>query len=167
MKARKLTRIAIMACIEQVVFGSFSEILYLECITLTLVLFALVFEWKEAVLAAVVFGFLNILLKQGVTPWSMMYLIIYPCYSALVGSLKKTLLKHFSLIVVLTGFLSFLTGQLLQLPFLLFSKKMTLLYLILGLKTSLIQGGLSAAACLLLFHPLFRVLQRIERKSMT
>ena len=163
MSVRQLTRIALLACIEQVIFGSFTEILYLECITLTIVLFALVFSRKEAFYASVTFGILNMLIKQGVTPWSMMYLLIYPSYTLLVGLLKKTLLKHFSLTVILTGVLSFLTGQLLELPFLLVSKKITVLYLIAGFKTSLIQGCISAFACMLLFTPLYRVLCRIER----
>lgn len=165
MRVNQLTRIALMGCIEVIVFGGFSDILYLGCITLTIVLFALAFDVKEAVLAAVVFGIMNMVVKQGVTIWSMMYLLIYPCYSLLVGFLKKWLLKHFWLCVVMTGVLSLLTGQLLQIPFLLVSKKVTLIYLVLGLKTSVIQGLLSALCCALLFHPLYRVLKKIERTN--
>lgn len=165
MSVKQLCRIAIMACIEQVIFGSFTEILYLECITLTIVSFALVFQRDEAFLAAVVFGFLNMFVKQGVTPWSMMYLLIYPSYTLLVSCLKGFLVEHRIAVAFVCGFLSFLTGQLLQLPFMLVSKKITMLYILAGLKTSLIQGMLSFIACLLLFPKIYRVLSRIERNK--
>ena len=165
MTVKQVTRVAIMACIEFVIFGSFSDILYLECITLTILLFGLAFDKKEALLASIVFPIINMAMRQGVTPWSLMYLVIYPCYTVLIGLLRKPLLKHFWLSVLICGFLSFLTGQLVQLPFLLVSKRITLIYLIVGLKTSLIQGAVSALACLLLFKPCYRVLKQIERNE--
>lgn len=165
MSVKQLCKIAIMACIEQVVFSSFTEILYLECITLTIVSFALVFKREEAFLAAIVFGFLNMFVKQGVTPWSIMYLLVYPTYTLFVSCLKRFLIKHRGLIAPVCGFLSFLTGQLLQLPFMLVSKKITMLYIIAGLKTSLIQGAISCIACWLLFPKIYQVLTRIERNK--
>lgn len=116
-------------------------------------------------MASVVFGIMNMAIRQGVTTWSLMYLAIYPVYSLIVGCLKKPLLKHFWLIILVCGLLSFMTGQLLQLPFLLVSKKVTMIYLVLGLKTSAIQGVISAISCALLFQPLYRALKRIERTS--
>ena len=79
MKARELCFIAVIASIEAVVFTSFSFILYLECITFTIVVFAMTFQTRQAVLGAVVFTILN-LSTQGVAPWSMMYCLIYPLY---------------------------------------------------------------------------------------
>ena len=161
MKARELCYIAVIGALESVVFTSFSFILYLECITFTVVLFAMTFRTRQAVLGAVVFAILNFSI-QGVTPWSMMYLLIYPLYSLVVGLLKPMLHRHFLLLVGLCGFLSFLTGQLVQLPFILVSKNLTLLYLIAGLKTSLIQGGMAAATCLICYKPLYAVVKKIE-----
>ena len=63
------------------------------------------------------------------------------------------------------GFLSFLTGQLLQLPFMLFSKKVTLIYIIMGLKTSIIQGVLSFLVCWLLFERVNRILEKLRRSK--
>ena len=68
MKARELCFIAVIASIEAVVFTSFSFILYLECITFTIVVFAMTFQTRQAVLGAVVFTILN-LSTQGVAPW--------------------------------------------------------------------------------------------------
>jgi len=84
MKARELCFIAVIASIEAVVFTSFSFILYLECITFTIVVFAMTFQTRHAVLGAVVFTILN-LSTQGVAPWSMMYCLIYPLYSLFIG----------------------------------------------------------------------------------
>lgn len=161
MRVRELCYIAVMGALESVVFTSFSFVLYLECITLTIVLFSMAFETKQAVLAAVVFGILN-LSVQGVTPWSMMYLLIYPVYSFIIGCLKPYLKRHFLLIVILTGFLSFLTGQLVQLPFMLFSEKITILYIIAGLKTSVIQGFVSGITCFICYQPIYTILKKIE-----
>ena len=41
---KQLCVISIIACIEAVVFTSFSQILYLEAITLTVLMFAVVFD---------------------------------------------------------------------------------------------------------------------------
>ena len=117
MKAKELCYIAVMAAIESVVFTSFSFVLYLECITFTIVLFAMCFETKQAVLGAIVFSIVNLSI-QGVTPWSMMYCLIYPLYSLFIGISKPFLQKHFWLLCFLCGCLSFLTGQLVQIPFL-------------------------------------------------
>ncbi len=162
MSVKTLTKIAIMASIQSVIFVIFSQILYLEGITFVVCLFACTFKRKEATMASLIFGMTNMLI-QGVSIWTMMYVAIYPLYSFLVGSLKEPLKKHPMFLVGLCGFLSFLTGQLLEIPFLLFSKEITIFYLMLGLKTSIIQGCLSAILCLLLFEPCFKILERIER----
>lgn len=94
MKARELCFIAVIASIEAVVFTSFSFILYLECITFTIVLFAMIFQTRQAVLGAVVFTILN-LSMQGITPWSLMYCLIYPLYSLFVGCSRNFLNRHF------------------------------------------------------------------------
>lgn len=163
MKPRELCYIAVMGAIEAVVFSSFSFILYLECITLTIVLFATIFPTRQAVLAAVVFTIIN-LSMQGVTPWSMMYCLIYPLYSLLLGWGKGYLSRHVILTAIVCGLLSFLTGQLVQLPFLLISKNITFLYMLMGLKTSLLQGMMSTACTLVCYRPLAAVLRPIERR---
>ena len=161
MSVHQLTRIALMACIMQVVFGSFSSILYLECITLTVVVFAMTFPTQEAVLASLVFGLMNMVLRQGITPWSIMYLLVYSIYSLLIGLLKKKLQDHLILTSLLCGFLAFLTGQLLEVPFLFVSKNITILYLMMGLKVSLVQGGMAFVQCLLLYKILHQTLKKI------
>ncbi len=160
---RELCVISIMACIEASVFYLFSQILYLEGITLTVVLFACVFKRRTAVLAAAVYGLVNMMVN-GITPWSMMYLLIYPSYSLFVSVMNPVLKHRLIPWCCICAFLSFLTGQLLEIPFLLVSEKVTIYYLLMGLKTSLIQGGLSAVLCFLTFRPLRVVLERIERR---
>ena len=163
MKARELCYVAVIAAIEFVVFTSFSFILYLECITLTVVLFSMTFKTRQAVLGAVVFGLLNLSI-QGVAPWSISYLCIYPMYSLIVGCSKNYLNKHFFVLCILCGFLSFLTGQLVQIPFMLISKHITIYYIIAGLKTSLIQGVMAGCCCLVCYKPIYMVLKPIERR---
>ncbi len=164
MKMRDFTKVAIMASLQSVVFLIFSQVLYLEGITFVVCLFACVFKKEEAVLSAFIFGMLNMIL-QGMTIWTMMYVIIYPTYSFLVATGKPIWKKHPLSLVMICGFFSFLTGQLLELPFLLFSQEVTVFYLLIGLKTSIIQGCLSAMLCLLLFDPCYKVLEKIERRA--
>ena len=96
--------------------------------------------------------------------WTFMYFLIYPCYTLIVIVMKSVLKDRVLWYSVLCGVLSFMTGQLLQVPYLLFSSKVTAFYLLAGLKTSLIQGVLSAVSCFVLFQPLRVVLKKIERR---
>ena len=93
-----------------------------------------------------------------------MYCLIYPLYSLIVGCSRNFLNRHFFVLVFTCGFLSFLTGQLVQLPFMLISDKITLIYMLLGLKTSLIQGGMSMALCAICYKPIAAVLNHMERR---
>lgn len=163
LSVRQISKIAIMACIQYVVFVSFSQILYLEMITFITVIFALSFERRESVLASIVFGLLN-LLYQGVQPWSIMYIIIFSSYSFIVSSIKDKIKDNLIIVTVLCTLLSFLNGQLIQLPFALVSKNLTILYWIMGFKTSLIQAGLTCIVTVLCYKPLFNALIKIKRR---
>jgi len=163
MKVKDLVLITVLASIQYVVFTSFSFVLYLEFITFVTVLFAMNFKRQEAVLGSIIFVIIY-MLTSGITPWSMMYLIVYPTYSLLTSLLKPFFKKHFSALVVTCGFFSFATGQILQIPFLLFSKNITIYYLIAGLKVSIPQGIIAALVCRLLYYPLSKVLTRIIQR---
>ncbi|MEA4875341.1 cytochrome B [Anaerorhabdus sp.] len=165
MSVRTLTRIAIMASIQSAIFTIFSQVLYLEGITFTVCLFACVFKKEEVVFASFIFAMVNMLV-QGISIWTMMYAIIYPTYSFIIASFKNFWLKKPMALVAACGILSFATGQLLDLPFILFAKEITIFYIILGLKTSIIQGCLSAFMCLLIFEPCLKVLQKIEGEAL-
>lgn len=160
MKTKELCYIAVIAAIESVVFTSFSFILYLECITFTILVFSMTFQTKQAVLGSVVFTIINLSI-QGVTPWSIMYCLIYPTYSLCIGLSKNFIGKHLIILSLICGFLSFLSGQLLQLPFMLISENVTIIYILLGLKTSLVQGILSAGLCFICYQPVSLVLKRV------
>lgn len=163
MAVKKISTIAFLAAIQFIVFTSFSSILYLECITLTTVVFAMTFTRGESVLASICFCTLNFLI-QGVTPWSLMYLLIFPSYSLLISLTKNLLKQHFILLVITCGVLSFLTGQLVQIPFLLVSKTITSLYLLLGFKTSLFQGVLSGWICFFLYKPIEKIILKVKKR---
>ncbi|MGB4985803.1 MAG: cytochrome B [Erysipelotrichaceae bacterium] len=163
MKVKEIVLIALLSALEFVIFSSFSYVLYLELITFVIVVIALNFSLRVSILSSLVFALINILFVQGIQFWSAGYLVIYPTYSLIVGLNKKYLTS--SLVVsVICGFLSFLTGQLLQIPFMLLSSHITFLYIILGLKTSLIQGIISGISCFILFKHVVRVLNSYARR---
>ena len=80
-----------------------------------------------------------------------------------IGGLNVLRCGEEGLAVVMVGLCSFATGQLLDLPFILLDARVTMIYVLMGLKTSLLQGMLSALEALFLFDPLVDRLQRIER----
>lgn len=163
MSARQIVRAAILGGLEMAVFTAFSNILYLEAVTFTIVCVGLCLDRRTAILSSVCFCVLNMVLIQGITPWSLMYLAIYPVYSLVVSLLKRRGLSRIQA-ALLTGSLSFLTGQLLQLPWVLFSRTLAAGYFLLGLQTSLIQGALSAILTWCLFTPMCRVLERLDNR---
>ena len=162
-QTKRYARIAIMASFYFATFFAFSNILYLEAITLMVVCVGLVFDFNDAFLSAVIFGFL-LVLYFGPTPWSIMYLAIYPLYSFLSSKLKKILLKSQVLLTIFGALLSFSTGMLLDLPFILVSKTVTMLYILSGLKTSIIQGAITAVEFILVSEPLLKALTKIKER---
>jgi len=160
---REIVLIATLACIQYIAFTSFSYILYLEVITMTTVLIAMSFKERDVVFASIVFGLVNLVLTS-ITPWSLMYLFIYPSYSLIIAKSNSFLKRHFLILCTLTGLFSFLTGQLLQLPFILFSKNLTVIYLIAGLKVSIPQFIMSFLLCFLTFKPLSYSLMKIKER---
>lgn len=161
MTTRELTRIAMMGTLLYIVFHAFSNILYLELITFTILSFSQVFAKRDTVLACVLFASLHMLL-HGVLIWNIAYLLIFPAYGYLFASMKRLFKGHLLVTALAAGICSFLIGQLVDLPFILFSKTITVLYLLLGLKTSLIQGSLTFIATLFLYEPVQNVLMRIK-----
>ena len=137
MSVRQLVQAALLGALELVVFAAFSGILYLEAVTFTIVCVALCLDRRIAVLS---------------------YLAIYPLYSLGVSCLRTRQMTSLQAALV-TGCLSFLTGQLLQIPWMLFSRVLAAGYLLLGLQTSLIQGVLSVILTLCLFRPVCAVLK--------
>ena len=158
-----MAHIALMGAILYAVFQAFSNILYLEMITFTILCFAHVFTRKEVVISCVLFACIQILLN-GLTLWNVAYLLIFPLYGWIFSKSRDLLKNRLWANALLSGFFSFLTGQLVDLPFLLFSKTVTMLYMLMGLKTSLIQGCLTFIVTLFLWEPVTHVLKRIQHE---
>ena len=162
MKTKELT---ISAMLTMVLYGAyilFSQVLYLEAVTFVTLLIALLFPLKISVLAAFSFGILNILLN-GLFPWTIMYLILFPLYMLIGNKLKNKILSSELMMVIVVFLFSFLLGQLVDLPFVLFSGKLTAIYLLLGFKTSLIQGFISAMLANFLFKKAYDRIYRYLR----
>ena len=155
--------IAILGCVQYVSFMSFSFIPYLEIITTITVCFAMVFSRRDAFLGSLIFGSLY-LLTNGITPWGTMYFFIYPAYSLIVSLARPFLQKHLVTLCLVASLCSFATGQLLQLPFIIFSKQVTLLYMLLGLQVSMGQFALTFVFMLLTYRRFEAVLIYLRDK---
>ncbi len=164
-KTREVIYSAFIGSILYLLFVLFSNILYVEMLTFTLIVFSLSFPIYTVVYGALLFGMLQILLN-GLLPWNVMYLCIYPLY-ALITYVFKNILENHPLRIAFYGmFLSFLMGQLMELPFLFFSKTITIAYILLGLKTSIIQSLITFLEFLFLFDPVKRILIQIRKESL-
>lgn len=163
MTTRDMVLCAILGAIQFVAFSSLSYVMYLEVITLCTFVIAMSFSTKQAVIGSLIFTLVNMFIK-GVNPWNALYVVVYPSYSLIVGMNKERLKKRKLYSILLCGFFSFLTGQILQLPFLLFSKQVTVLYLILGLQVSIPQGVISAIEYALIGNRLVIFLNKLQRR---
>lgn len=150
MKPKQLATVALLVALMYIAYSLFSLVLYLEVITFVTVLIACLFPLKIAMMASFCFGLLHIVLN-GIFPWTVMFILIFPMYSFLGYTLKRFLIQNGTLTILIGFMFSFLIGQLVDLPYLLFSGKITVLYLMVGLKTSLMQGLLSAFLYAFLF----------------
>lgn len=162
MTTRELTQVALMGTLLYIVFHAFSDILYLELITFTILAFSQVFSRRDIVLACILFASLHMLL-HGIMIWNISYLLIFPIYGFIFASMKRILQGHLTRMAVIAGIFSFLIGQLVDFPFILFSKTITVLYLLIGIKTSLIQGILTFLVTLFLYEPIHAVLCRVKK----
>ena len=70
MTTRELTQVALMGTILYVVFHAFSNILYLEMITFTILSFSQVFSRRDTVLSCILFSVIHLLLN-GIMIWNI------------------------------------------------------------------------------------------------
>lgn len=155
-----MTKSAFLGAMLYVSYTFFSHILYLEVISLLIVVFALYLPHKVSSLATLVFTLL-ILLFNGLTPWNFGYLIIYNLDNYLINKFRNVFINHHLRIVLLGAIVSFSTGMLLDLSFMIFSSKLSLIVIVLGLKTSIIQAALAAVQVNYLHSSLAKVLIKV------
>ncbi len=155
-----MTKSAFLGAMLYVSYTLFSHILYLEVISLLIVVFALYLPRKVSSLATLVFTLL-ILLFNGLTPWNFGYLIIYNLDNYLINKFRNVFINHHLRIVLLGAIVSFSTGMLLDLSFMIFSSKLSLIVIVLGLKTSIIQAALAAIQVNYLHNSLAKVLIKV------
>lgn len=161
---REMARCAVLGTLFYIVFHLFSNVLYAEGITLTLFVCAQVFKRKEVLAGTMVFALLQ-LFFHGFMIWNMTYAVIFPLYALWFYSLNRLAAKH-EWVAWTTGALAaFLLGQLVDLPFLVFGKTVTIVYILLGMKTSLIQAGVVFLEFLFLYEPMVRIMKKIARHS--
>lgn len=161
---REMARCAVLGTLFYIVFHLFSNVLYVEGITLTLFVCAQVFKRKEVLAGTMVFALLQ-LFFHGFMIWNMAYAVIFPLYALWFCSLNRLAAKHEWVAWAAGTLAAFLLGQLVDLPFLVFGKTVTIVYILLGMKTSLIQAGVVFLEFLFLYEPMVRIMKKIARNS--
>ena len=153
MSVKKLCANAMLAALLFTVYFLFSQILYLEFVTFTVIVYAMNLPKLNSLW--VVIGFVSLVwLIYGIGIWSIMYMIIYPLFVIIIRLLRRLLSKSLYFIAIFAFFMGLFIGNLIDLPFLLFSPALTMAYLLIGFKTTLVQGGIAFLVILLLYEPL-------------
>lgn len=164
MSVKRITTNAILSALLFTVYLLFSQILYVEFVTFTVVLYALNLPRKDAVAVVATFVVL-VWAVYGVSPWSIMYLFVYGGFTWLL-SLMRNWLDHNEYRVAVAGFIvALLAGNLIDLPMLLISKEVTIAYIVLGLKTTLVQGTIAFTVLLLMYRVVQKNLVYLIKKG--
>ena len=146
------------------VYALFSNVLYLEFVTITIILYAInIPKWDSLIIVSVFV--LLIWLCYGISPWSAMYMVIYPLFALVLKLLSKQLKKSIYLIAFFAFFMALCAGNLIDLPFLLLSREVTIMYFLIGIKTTLVQGGLAFIEVLILYEPLSQQFIKLIEKG--
>ena len=164
MSIKRICTNAILASMLFAIYFIFSQILYLEFVTFTVILLALNLPKWNSLWIVITFVFL-VWLVYGIATWSLMYIVIYPGFTLILLLLRKQLSGRIYLTAIFAFFMGLLIGNLVDLPFLLLSKEVTLMYVIIGFQTTLIQGAIAFMSILLLYEPLAKQLRKLIEKG--
>lgn len=158
MKTRELTRIALLATMLYIIHRIGGMILYAEWVNFTIMMYGVYVDRKEAWLSVIVFCLL-VMLTEGIAPWSLAYLIVFPQY-VLIYSFFKNKLKNEYYMAGLGFILAFMCGTLIDLPFMLsagLDYKGFIARLLLGFQASLGNGLVTFLSAIYLLKPMKRV----------
>lgn len=162
LQTKEMTRIAFAAAILVCVYWAFSQILYIELVTTTLILYGLNFSKRDTFLIALVFSAVLVIM-YGIQSFTIMYMVVFPIFGLLTSLLKRPLEKYLHFTAFYGGLFSFILGTLVDLPYLLFSGKSTFIYLITGLQVGIPKGFATIVVIVLAFEPLNNILKQILR----
>jgi len=158
MKTSEITRIAVLATMLYIIHRIGGLILYVEWVNFTIMLYGVYLKRKEAWLSVVVFCFL-VMLTEGIAPWSLAYLVVFPQY-VFIYSFFKDRVKNEYYIAGLGFILAFMCGTLIDLPFMLSAGldfKAFIARLLMGFQVSLGNGAVTFISAMYLLKPMKRV----------
>ncbi|MFV0498466.1 MAG: hypothetical protein ACK5NF_00280 [Bacilli bacterium] len=157
MKIKSMSLNAMLSAMLFTIYFIFSQILYLEFVCFTIIILSMTLPKFHSVIVSVIFVFL-VWLSYGIGVWTIMYIIIYPGFAFMLSLIKDQIKNKLSLVATCGFIMALLVGNLIDLPMLLFSKEITIMYVILGLKTTLIQATICCVSLILFYDPIFNFL---------
>ncbi|MGM9987959.1 MAG: hypothetical protein ACI35O_12130 [Bacillaceae bacterium] len=164
MTIREITTTALLGALLYVVYTLGSFFLYAELFNFTILLYGTYLSRKQAWWAVMLFSIL-LILTRGLSPWSIVYTLIFPQY-ALIYSFVKNKLKSEYALASLGFFLAFICGTLIDLPYIFMAdlgKEALILRFLMGFQASLGNGVCTFIATLFLLKPLGRALERANQ----
>lgn len=159
MKAKDITLTGFLSAIMYLIYSIGSGILYFELLNFTILLYGVSFSRRTSYLSTLVFTLL-VILTFGLSPWTMMYLILFPLYSLIYSFLGNYIRSEYTLAVC--GFiLAFACGTIIDLPYILMAGldyRGLIIRLLLGFQVSIFSAGTTFISTLFLLPPLKRAI---------
>lgn len=161
MKAKDITRIAMLAVFLYIVYflGSFVE--YIELVSFVILVYGTTIKTKISYFSVVIFTFI-VMITKGIGPWSLMYLVVFPQY-VLIYSFIANITKNRTVYFILAAILSFLMGTLIELPYLLTGGlygKALLINLLMGFTVSIGNVACTIITAIFLYEPFSKLLKK-------
>lgn len=163
MSTRDLTTTALLAAVLYIVYTLGSFVPYVELFNFMLVVYGVYFKRKQAWMATVLFALL-LIITRGLSPWTMMYFLLFPQY-VLIYSWLKGKTNSDIMFAIAGGFFAFCCGTIIDLPYIVVSDlgyEALVARLLLGFQVSLGNLLCTFLATLYLLRPLGKVIERVN-----
>lgn len=163
MNTRELTTTALLAAVLYIVYTMGSFFLYIELFNFMLVVYGVYFKRKQAWMATILFTLL-LIITRGLSPWTLMYLLLFPQYVWIYSWLKEKTSSEV-ILAIAGGFLAFCCGTIIDLPYILVSNlgyEALIARLLMGFQVSLGNLLCTFLATLYLLRPLGKIIERVS-----
>lgn len=162
MSVKKIVFASLCACICVVSKEMLSFLPNIELVTFLLMIFSLVFPFSFSLTVSIIFNLIEIML-YGVGIWNFAYFIAWPLLVILTYVFKNTLSKSKDRMALCAGLFGLSFGTLCAIPYLFIGGFHTFFaYILSGLLFDIVHMTGNYIIMLLLFEPVYKLMQRIN-----
>lgn len=162
MKVKEIILLAMLASILLISKEILAFLPNIELVSFLLILYTLALGWRLALLIAVVFSSLEIII-YGMGLWTVMYIILWPMLCLLTWLYRKWLINE-NRLALFSGLFGFFFGLFYEIPYFIVDFNLGFSVYLKGLPFDLVHGIGNYLVMLVLYQPLYcRFLKLIDR----